>query len=64
MWCVSGCGKSVQASVNIQPYIIHGSDAVAGRWPWQVAIIVDASFICGGSLVDEFHVVTAAHCMM
>ena len=62
--CVLGCGKSkVNGSFNIQPYIVHGSDTVAGRWPWHVAIMRDATVICGGSLVDEVHVVTAAHCI-
>jgi len=62
--CVIGCGKSAHSSFVVQPYVVHGSNAVAGRWPWHVAIVVDASVICGGSLVDEFHVVTAAHCIL
>ena len=62
---VAGCGKSVlNDSLNIKPYIVHGSNTVAGRWPWHVAIARDTIVICGGSLVDEFHVITAAHCIL
>ena len=63
--CVLGCGQSAQSWFNIRPYIVHGSNSVAGRWPWQVLIVNDVdNFICGGSLVDEFHVITAAHCIL
>jgi trypsin len=49
--------------------IVGGNTAAAGRWPWQVALVFDdepdnffAQF-CGGTLVDELFVVTAAHCI-
>jgi len=61
--CVSECGRSVQQSLNTGPYIVHGNDAAAGRWPWHVAILRDENVICGASLVDEYHVITAAHCI-
>jgi len=56
------CGRPT-LDTAITPYIVHGTDAPQGRWPWQVAILKDGSFICGGSLVDDVHVVTAAHCI-
>jgi len=63
--CEAECGKPVDnsMSVHIRPYIVHGSNAEAGRWPWHVAIVLDASLLCSGSLVDEYHVITAAHCI-
>ena len=49
--------------------IVGGATAAAGRWPWQVALVqanisnnFNAQF-CGGTLVDELFVVTAAHCI-
>lgn len=31
-------------------------------WPWQAAIYVDAAFKCGGTLVADNWVLTAASC--
>ena len=49
--------------------IVGGTVAPAGNWPWQVALLWSretrnfyAQF-CGGTLVDEYFVVTAAHCV-
>src|SRR5688572_1616851 len=49
--------------------IVGGTVAPAGKWPWQVALLWSnepdnwyAQF-CGGTLVDEHFVVTAAHCV-
>ena len=63
VWCGVECGKPGENLFSVEPYIVHGSDAVAGRWPWHVAVVLDAAVICGGSLVDEYHVITAAHCI-
>ncbi|XP_046411979.1 transmembrane protease serine 9-like [Neodiprion fabricii] len=48
--------------------IVNGQDAVQGAYPYQVSlwwgwsIIISASHSCGGSLISEEWVVTAAHC--
>jgi secreted trypsin-like serine protease len=49
--------------------IVGGDTAPAGKWPWQVALL-DAdeernsrAQFCGGTLIDELFVVTAAHCV-
>jgi len=43
--------------------ITGGSAAVRGQFPWQVAVIIDYSFFCGGSLISNTAVLTAAHCV-
>ncbi|XP_030638892.1 transmembrane protease serine 13b [Chanos chanos] len=42
--------------------IIGGEISAQGQWPWQVSLHFVGSHTCGGSLVAEDFVVTAAHC--
>lgn len=51
------------------PKIVGGKPATAGAYPWQASLVVanilDAgkAHFCGGSIVNEKWIVTAAHCM-
>lgn len=65
-------GKERAAEVLAEkpsPEIVGGNTAEADRWPWQVGLLqanISSNFsaqFCGGTLVDEFFVVTAAHCI-
>ncbi|XP_026994999.1 chymotrypsinogen A-like [Tachysurus fulvidraco] len=51
------CG---QAPLNNK--IVGGQDAALGSWPWQV-IVQSATTLCGGSLISQNWVLTAAHCL-
>ncbi|NWU12798.1 CTRL protease, partial [Cephalopterus ornatus] len=43
--------------------IVNGQNAVPGSWPWQVSLqTLTGSHFCGGSLINQYWVVTAAHC--
>eukprot|EP00057_Strongylocentrotus_purpuratus_P011949 XP_011666423.1 PREDICTED: serine protease 52-like [Strongylocentrotus purpuratus] len=43
--------------------IVGGKLAKEYAWPWQVAMFEDGEVICGGSLIDPWWVMTAAHCV-
>jgi len=54
------------AASALQPAIIGGQPADPGEYPWQVALIDNASnswWGCGGSLIAPTWVATAAHCV-
>ncbi|ODN03108.1 Serine proteinase stubble [Orchesella cincta] len=68
------CGKRNAYGINgrvvtgVQGnYGIGNGDTEFGEYPWQVAILrkegADNVFVCGGSLIDSRHVLTAAHCI-
>ncbi|KAG9473474.1 hypothetical protein GDO78_013588, partial [Eleutherodactylus coqui] len=42
--------------------IIGGEECVPNSQPWQVALYFFDRFICGGVLINEYWVLTAAHC--
>ncbi len=46
--------------------IVGGFPAVNDQFPWQVFLTASSqagTFECGGAILDEWHVLTAAHCM-
>ncbi|XP_012136192.2 trypsin-7 [Megachile rotundata] len=42
--------------------VIHGEPAEKNQYPHMAAIYVNNAFRCGGSLISEKYVLTAAHC--
>jgi secreted trypsin-like serine protease len=42
--------------------ITGGSSAARGQFPWMVALIIDNTWFCGGSLISSLWVLSAAHC--
>jgi secreted trypsin-like serine protease len=62
--------KNDNQTHGVTPEIVGGASVPAGKYPFQVAIMDkrygDKGFkrqFCGGSLIDAWHVLTAAHCV-
>ncbi|XP_062957276.1 prostasin [Cynocephalus volans] len=55
-------GTEALCGVIPQARITGGSSAAPGQWPWQVSITYEGIHVCGGSLVSEQWVLSAAHC--
>lgn len=43
--------------------IVGGTEAARGNWGWQIALKYNGQFTCGGSLINDQWVITAAHCV-
>ena len=60
LFLIVPCGFSAAKGTKI----IGGNYAKKNAWPWQVAIYYNGVyFICGGSIISPYWVVTAAHCI-
>ncbi|XP_037933589.1 seminase-like [Teleopsis dalmanni] len=61
--CFGLFGKcALQFSPVQNPRIVGGTTNVISNTPYLVQLRVNGEFSCGGSLVTQRHVVTAAHC--
>ncbi|XP_069702040.1 uncharacterized protein [Periplaneta americana] len=63
------CGRRHAQGVNgrIKNPVYVDGDSEFGEYPWQVAIlkkdVQESVYVCGGTLIDNLHILTAAHCV-
>ncbi|XP_022914993.1 proclotting enzyme-like [Onthophagus taurus] len=46
-----------------QNRIVGGHNADINAWPWMAALFNNGRQFCGGSLIDNIHILSAAHCV-
>ncbi|XP_043935036.1 chymotrypsinogen A-like [Protopterus annectens] len=58
------CGfPAIKPVISGYARIVNGEEAVSGSWPWQVSLQDWTGWhFCGGSVISDQWVVTAAHC--
>jgi len=54
------CGQANPAMQ--QDRVVGGWEAIPHQYPWMAALFIDDMYFCGGSILDETHILTAAHC--
>lgn len=45
------------------PRIVGGKDALSAQFPYQVSLRRHGSHNCGGSIISEWFILTAGHCV-
>lgn len=43
--------------------IVNGVETIPHQYPFMVVILTNQGAFCGGSLIDQNHVLTGAHCL-
>ena len=47
-----------------QSFVINGQNTDPHEYPWQISLRVNGRHYCGGSLISDKWVLTAAHCVI
>ncbi|XP_069120481.1 chymotrypsin-like elastase family member 1 [Argopecten irradians] len=55
-------GEDEGTDPGTPPNIVGGTDADEDAWPWQVTLTYKNQFMCGGTILNEKTILTAAHC--
>ncbi|MGB0384698.1 MAG: M36 family metallopeptidase [Ardenticatenaceae bacterium] len=55
-------GGTISASITSDASIVGGEPAEEGAWPWMVSLHRYGGHYCGGALISDEWILTAAHC--
>ncbi|XP_013110305.1 serine protease SP24D [Stomoxys calcitrans] len=61
--CLAYCYGVQAANLKLQGRIVGGQNAILGQFPYQVSVQVVDMHVCGGAIISNDYVVTAAHCV-
>lgn len=61
---VSGVLLGVVRSSPLNNRIVGGNDSALRQFPHQISLRRDHSHVCGGSIISNRYVLTAAHCVV
>ena len=54
---------SLGRSHPLKARILYGNETDVNEYPWQISMWIDKSHFCGGTLITDKWIVTAAHCV-
>uniref|UniRef100_T1ILI1 Peptidase S1 domain-containing protein n=1 Tax=Strigamia maritima TaxID=126957 RepID=T1ILI1_STRMM len=55
------CGLKKEITLDFK--VVGGKAATKHSWRWIAGLFLGDRLFCGGSLIDSYHVLTAAHCV-
>ncbi|KAG5322237.1 CTR2 protein, partial [Pseudoatta argentina] len=55
--------KKLFQSTGVDTQIVGGKNASTGQYPYQVSLKQNRNHFCGGAIIHEKYVITAAHCL-
>ena len=58
------CGYSKYVENIEVPKVVNGYDANVGEIPYIASLVWDGKHQCGGIIIDNMHILTAAHCLI
>nr|WP_269808680.1 trypsin-like serine protease [Enterovibrio nigricans] len=67
VFALCALGTSIAYAEDKQPRIVGGSDVSIDNAPWQVYVQGTngaSSLACGGTIIADNYILTAAHCFM
>ena len=60
------CDRNASCGCSLNPAsvsrIVGGEGAGLATWDWAVSISIDDSYLCGGSILSDLWIISAAHC--
>ncbi|XP_006817822.1 plasminogen-like [Saccoglossus kowalevskii] len=61
---VVNCGEpAIPPNTEVSIQVVNGTEAVPHSWPWQISLHNNKGHSCGGSILNDRWIITAAHCV-